>query len=1081
MINALFGYTYQHSIAYLFLSIMDVERTIDEIELEASVDHKFDDIALCVADKKYFIQIKDIEGITLDDLSVSSSELFINGKPHKLSDNTNLVFFKTIKLKTNSKILGFSAYMFNGIYLISINREQIEKRVNKLYRSSVFRRSVIQHFLSEKLDSRNLKIERKHLPSITLFDNRLVEKNIKISRQILKFEHILLMEGKPGVGKSHLVSYIQQQFKSNVLYRFWVSNQDRQYEQRLRYTEFKAELSKKLFFDLIERSEEQLFEKFSIEGITLIIDGLDHVENYRNVDLQNFIDFIDRAKAFCKVIVLSRPLKKTLSWKKQVLRNWNCNQTKKLLKDLYHIEEHTVFLDIYKLTNGYPILVKYIAEQYKKEGTIPEFANLDTVDKYYDNLLKDQSGKRALTLFLCCRGYLMRSELSLFLGALMGSIIEEFIDERPYLFEMKLNRISLYHDSLITYLRNNGLDFLSLLEQVNNIVTKSLLNNETRFQSRIAHFELSQESEEAVIRKYSSISNFKTFIKKVVDFEAVNEFYNHVREILCRIDPNALNIQEYYDLSLIINLTVRDHISSNNGFYFTYTSLLLHQGYSEEDITSSNYLFGTLLYLKSQDGSFLYNIKDDQHYDTLQFYDELQSDISKEKNFFKYQSKPFSEEGIKRALKKYTDYKFNELLKDILINVYIHPIQQNRFVELYTAVQQYLQGEESKAAMTLYHTLRLPKWKDYQFSWVLREVKPTLLALGIDPENNDYLNLSLKDYLQKNKNKGSFTLWPEVLSYLRLALHDDRKIDISSVSIFWTKYHQRKDYSLFSLDYALTVFEEKGFVNWKNSVKLILQVQDISEKGYRWLLGGYLMLHPPEFIKNVLNEFDLNSLRIEWFHLGYEHINVLPDEVYYKELYEQFHYHRSHPQIDISNIVNLLFSNRLENFKTALSDHGFSIALKKDDSRKTFLEEHQIPFVILTEERSYNSDKSPETRFAQGVLDMDNQFLILEKELQPEEVALFVDADQTALANPEIYRQFRKSKLQENMKKILFNTLTGKSGYSNYFNLAWVLPGTIPQLLSDSQTEVNFKHIFESFINYLELSMFELESTTEER
>ena len=60
------------------------------------------------------------------------------------------------------------------------------------------------------------------------------------------------------------------------------------------------------------------------------------------------------------------------------------------------------------------------------------------------------------------------------------------------------------------------------------------------------------------------------------------------------------------------------------------------------------------------------------------------------------------------------------------------------------------------------------------------------------------------------------------------------------------------------------------------------------------------------------------------------------------------------------------------------------------------------------------------------------------------------------------------------MKQILFNALPGKSGFSNYFNLPWVLPGTILQLLSESHIKVDFGKLFESFINYIELAMFEL-------
>lgn len=1076
MKNALFGYTYQHYVAHLLLAMMDVERNIDAIESEALVDHQFDDIKLCVADQNYFFQIKDIDNLAATNLSIAEGKIYINGKPHKLSNKTNLLFFKKISIKTNCKILGFNAYELDGVYIISMSREQIEKRIAKLYNSSPYRRSVIQHYLSKQLDNRKLKIERKQLPSITVFDTRLLETNIKLSRKILRFDNILLIEGKPGVGKSHLVSYLQQQFKESVLYRFWISNQDRQYEQRLKYTEFKSDLSKKLFYDQKERSESELLEKLAKDQATVIIDGLDHVENYRNSDLQNFIDFIDRAANYCKVIVLSRPLKKMLNWKKQALRNWNSNQTKKVLKELYHIDDYASLEKIYQVTNGYPILVKYIAEQYKVEGNVNEVTTLDTVNEYYESLFKDQSGKHALSLFLCCRGYIMRSELRLFLDDFAGKIIEEFVDERPYLFEIKLNRISLYHDSLITYLRNSGIDSQALLQNVNMIVVSSLLKSETRFQSRIGHFEFPIASKEVVIRHYASVNTFKKFTQTVIDYEAVAEFYEQIRELLCQLDPDVLDVRQYYDLALIINTTVRDHISTLNGFYFTYTKLLLKHGYSEEEITSSGYLFGMLLYLKNQDGSFLYDIKDDSHYDTSRFYSDLENDIFEESDFFKYHSKPFSKTGINKALQRHTGYHFNELLKDILVNVYMHPVQHLIFPELYNAIEQYLNGDESKAARLLYRTLRIPNWDDYRFSWVLREVKPKLLALGIYPESNDYLNLTLKEYLQKHKDKGSFSLWPELLSYLRLALDQEKTIDIESIAAFWTKYHQRKDYSLFSLDYALTVFEKKGLIHWKDSVNLITKIQEISEKGYRWLLGSYLILHSPAFILELIEEFDLDTLRIDWFKLPANYIDVLPNYVYIHALYQQFSYHRTYPEIDINELSNLLHSNRLEDLKSDLKYKGYKLTLKQEDPRKAFLVKHQIPFKLQPNESRNQYNKAPEQRFEDGILDQDNQHMITEKGLKPADVASIANGNHTALAVPELFRHFEQTELQDQMKEILFNSITGKSGFSNYFNLPWVLPGTMLQVLSDCDFNVDFSQLFESFNAFLELSMFEIKS-----
>lgn len=1069
MKNALFGYTYQHYVACMFLALMDVERRIDQIKLEANVDHKFDDITLISAGEQYFLQIKDIDKIKLNDLSIGQNSMIISGREHKLSGDINVIFFKGIELKTNCRILGFTAQKISGVYLVSFSRLQVEKRIARLYRSDLYRKQVIQHFFSQKLDERILEIDKKKLPSIKVFDTRLIEKNIRLARKILDFSDILHIEGKPGVGKSHLVSLLQKQFKGNVLYRLWISNQDSQYEDRLRFSSFKFDLIKKVFFDQKERSEDEILEKLSNDKLMLIIDGLDHVENYRPQDMERFVGFINRAKLRCKVIVLSRPLKATLSWKKQTLTNWNSTQTQKILKELYQIDDFTVYEEIYKVTHGYPILVKYISEQFKKDGKVPLFAALDTVNSYYSQLFKDEMGKHALGLFLCCRGFIMRSEVSMFLGEVAGPIIEEFIDERPYLFELKLNRVSLYHDSLITFLRSNGMNYKPILDKVHQLVTSSLLAGETRFQSRIGNFDLPHKSVVEVVRWYASISHFKQVMRRVIDFEAIHDFYRMLRELIATLKPDDLNVLQYYDLSLILNLTGRDHFSTMNGFYFTYTSLLLKHGYNEEHITSSKYLFGMLLYIKNHDGSFLHDVKNDGMYDTTRFYDELDYEVEEERRFFDYQSRPFRKAAIDKVLANPKGLRYTENLESILVNIYLHQEDHKPFAALANAVADHLAGEESKAVKKLTSALSNSDWKDHRFIWKLQSVKATLLALGIFPETNDYINLTLQEYLKKHSNKGSFKLWPEVLAYVRLALHQKRQIDITSISAFWTKYHQRHDYSLLSLDEALTVFEEKGFIHWKDSVELLNYLQETSEKGYRGIMGSYIMLHEPNFILQVLNEYGHQFLRISWFHLDVAYIDLLPEHIYNHEIGEQMYYNRNSKELDISDIENLLHSKFLENLKVDLSFARFTVNLKEGDERRKFLKKHGIRFKVIKEEN--REVRTQYNRFEERILDRKNQFLIKEKGLKPAQVALIPDEYHTALADPEIYRVFDKKLIQEQIDEVLFNTLTARSGYSDYFHRPWLLPGNLLRLLSDNEIEVDFKVLFKSFKTYLELSM----------
>ena len=221
-------------------------------------------------------------------------------------------------------------------------------------------------------------------------------------------------------------------------------------------------------------------------------------------DLEKFVDFINQLSAKCKTIVLSRPLKKKTAWKKQILNNWNENETRKVLDELYHIKQYTICSNIYEITEGYPILVKFIGEHYKTFKEIPNLEKLKDLEDYYNQILGSVDTKSALTLFLTSKSYFMKSELELFLPDELNTCLEEFIEAYPYLFEKRLNRISLFHDSLNKYLREQGINYLKRKDTVSETVASSILKREKRFMSRFAHFELNNEMKLKIIKLMES-------------------------------------------------------------------------------------------------------------------------------------------------------------------------------------------------------------------------------------------------------------------------------------------------------------------------------------------------------------------------------------------------------------------------------------------------------------------------------------------------------------------------------------------------------------------------------------------------
>lgn len=397
---------------------------------------------------------------------------------------------------------------------------------------------------------------------------------------MLEFENILFIEGKPGIGKSHLVTCLTKEYNQPLVYRFWVSNQDKDYDLRLLFKNFIANISKELFGDLRRRTKDEIIQYISGIKKTVIIDGLDHVENYRPEELEYFVSFIDTLKETTKVIVLSRPLKRDIHWKKQQLVNWNFEETRLVLDELYHITDHPVCKDIFDITNGYPILVRFVAEQYKHSGQIQSLGKLESTNDYYEKIISTVNTKTALTLFITSHSYTTESEISIFLEEDLADIAKEFIKDYPYLFEIKLNRISLFHDSLNTYLLTKGTCNTKRLAKIKQIVFQSIINEEKRFISRIASFDLDKPMKVEILRKYADIDCFYRIYKDCIDFEAIRLFYNQLRHWLPEHGADAFSIYTYYDLALITNILMRDQISTMNEFLYTYVQCLLFNGYS---------------------------------------------------------------------------------------------------------------------------------------------------------------------------------------------------------------------------------------------------------------------------------------------------------------------------------------------------------------------------------------------------------------------------------------------------------------------------------------------------------------------
>lgn len=1062
------GYTYQEQIAFLFLIMMDVKRKFDAIEIEADVDNNFDDLKICTGKRTVYCQIKDYDKMDLKELKIDKNKIFIKTKKHSLSSKgTNVLLFKHISITPNCTFLGLPAFKTDGIYIISLSRIQADALIDELYSTNQVRKGVLNKFFLECLDHRSLVVKRQDLPLIKVFDTKLLEETISVGKRHLEFSSLLHIEGKPGVGKSHYVNTLSTIYKNSFIYRFWISNQDKDYKSRLLYSNFLSDISKRLFDDLVARNETEIILKIKQTNSIFIVDGLDHVENYNNEDLEQFVDFINKVSLECKVIVLSRPLKLKTSWKKQILTNWNEEETRKVLNELYHIDTYTVCGEIYKITDGYPILIRFMGEHYKIFKKLPALEKLKDVKQYYNQILKDVNTKTALTLFLTSQSFFMKSELNLFLSEELSDCIHEFIEAYPYLFEIRLNRITLFHDSLNKFLKEQGINFQGRRDKVNALVYKSLLRKEKRFMSRFSYFDLETKRKLEVIKKFSSIDVFKGIAENCIDFESLRNFYTQIREALDDISHLDLEITNYYDLSLILNIVARDHISTLNQFLYTYTKSLLFHGYTIEDITSSGYLFGMFNYVLENDSSLLYNTTNDALYSTTRFYEDLEADVFNEENFFKEYEHPLDlSNPIDNYLKD--DYHWREYLTQILTNLYIHKTTDKSLLELQNCIETFIDVDENRGIWMFQKILDRQSSERRFPHWVLNDVKKNLLALGKLPEENPYLHLSLKDYIMEYSSIGSFDMWVNVLSYLRLYMEKGEKIDIESIGAFWCMYHRRKDYTVINMHVALKVFEEHKFIDEETAIRRVVFTQSMSEKGIRHLLADYIGIHSPGIVEKVIGDHDLQDLNIIWFNLPPEHISAFPEQVFNDAMNTLSEHNSYRQEVDFKDIANVFYSSKWKELLEDLKFFRYKIRISETAEELPKLKKSGI--TISTYKDDNPKSNSSDYRYRHGILDSRDKKFIQEKGLDVIEVAGYLNGNYAALEDLDVFQLYPVQTVTNNLKHILYNAILGKVRNINNFGSLYYLVGNVPRLVSDYGQDQHIRALHHSFEVFLKIS-----------
>lgn len=803
--NSLKGYSYQQSVFILFLALMDTERVINKITVEALDTMNFDDIYIQTTQNKdinkdsYRIQVKNYVDTKLEDINIFNDKLIIKGNANKYDPNdSNVLVVNTLGIETNDTFMGMNCIRKKDIIIIPLTPSQVAEKLDNLFNYESRELQII-HFADDITQNAIFEVTIEDLPDVIQMSVELENETVLLRKVPESFDrHITYIEGKPGVGKSHYVNEICKKYPDAIVYRFWIGSQDPNKNRRIVYENFISEIGIKVYKNAKKVIIEDLIKTIREDDKLIIIDGLDHVENYNPQQLEEFINFIDKLQGI-RAIVLSRPLKYDIIWKKNILMDWTFEETRIYLELAHKITDYHIQNQIFEYTHGYPIVSYFVAEDYKIKHRVDGGQPILGLNDYYDRLfINNDRPSAAIGVFATGNCFFTCNELkNFFTEPEMYEAICEFIDLHPYLFKIVLNRISLIHDSLNTYLKTKISTFQHRKEKTLSIIRNSLLDGDVEYMDRMQSFDFDNEFYNLMILKYVSIDNFKELIMCTRDYNSIQSLYNQL-QILLEDRKGLLDIYQYYSFSLLLQVVNRNDLIGNDSFVIQMLIYMKNHDGIEDCIYSSDYIWQVYLTCKNM-GINAQQYLSNKRISESQYYDLIEN-INRDFSFYEKKEMIFDYSELQRELREdIHSIKKDDILADYLISTWIHGSEHDKF---YNEFVDYLQNKDE------YSTALVKELSEYKFDrfWIdssMSKAKYQLHELGYFDENNKFRNSSLLEMIKKGAVEGSYSAVTLAASYMKLANYEHREIDISSLAYAWAMYYEHKDYSVFTIDTAL--------------------------------------------------------------------------------------------------------------------------------------------------------------------------------------------------------------------------------------------------------------------------------------
>lgn len=1095
--NSLKGYTYQQTVFALFVAIMDLDRKILSVESESPTPGNFDDLKIRTKTKEdgsedarvYRVQVKNYDGITINGIHVvegtSITDSYVKARQaisHFDPNDNNVFIVNSENIKTDSEVLSLPAKKVNGVWIVPLTSSWIADFLDENYSDNA-RELEILHLAGHVTVDGKYSISQEELPKLVRFGLELEETTVPVHQLPDEIENgITWIVGKPGAGKSHFVAELAKKFPNAVYYRFWVGPQDPVIGKRLQYGAFLSDIAKELFKKPGKFYENEIRDYINANDVILIIDGLDHVENYNVRELSKYVDFVNSIKT-ARVLVLSRPLKKEIDWKQVELYDWDFDQTC-LYLDVHEIKDYAVQRKIYHKTSGYPILVYYFTEHYKKYGTVYD-GNSDQpitgINEYYDSLIENIDTKRCLSMFSISDSFLQWRELeALADNEIFFSVLKEFVSSYPYLFKRIENRVALLHDSFNTYLREKLIDDYIEAERKNWIakIEESILDGNVEYMSRMTATRHDEAFYEKVLHKYADIEAFKKLLESTIDYESLVSFYQQLKVVL-EYRPNILSVEEYYSFSLISVMIERNNLIAYEGLVYEILQYEKNHGVAfQDEIYSSGVMWSIYTLLKTSDRSFYERIITDNNFGIGQINDGYR-ELAEEFHFYD-ENLPDKEKTSKSIGESYGDY--TKTLANYFVRIWEHTDESD---DIHKLIDEFLECPKSihavgNFAANLHTEFPMLKIDDFLLRFLRSSISYRLQELGYFGDGN-YLRKygvreSIVNILEGEKyEQGSFIVCERLRSVVRLANHDGRDLDMKYINYAWLMLFERNDISVYTLPDALLTFEKLGLIDEDHSLQLVVSAREMSEKGIRLLVSDYINLKGPEYTKKLIAEGKFNDENFPMFILDLrpELLNCFSSEDIW---FCVRHLLGRRPQgtiVEYRDIENAMHSK----YRDIVLDELASFAVRIYDVYEDSIDGIKARDIFKAANIECNDkDRSHEKQyepFEYGSISERDFSYIKEKHIDPLTIASYPDGWYHVMPYVEIYKDYDKALIQEMHLQIIHTSMFAKIRSLRETGGWDLLLGNIPKFLSQEEIDVDWQKMLDSFMGFLRMSLIE--------